>query len=537
MEYQSLSHALNPLPPASRPTYSQPVQLQPSVEHAATHDPPPDASAHREEEEEEEEEVEGTVSAPTGPEKHSPGNQAQAASVSPRRKPGRPKGSKNKKPRFDVTAGSTQKQQFSSTPVYAYPQQSQAQQQPQPPPQQQAPVPQPSAVPAQQQSTSQSASSYPAPDPNNQALYDFQWRVLSLCSEFYNAADELIRNAPQHILHQCFSLPGNQVDPITLLHEARKACDQLMANPAAVVLKVPPQPATVQYASPAPPAKSASPPAGQVITNPGSFVMSLSGSPSQNTQQGTTYSPAATFTQTQPRYPTTPYYAYSTQPSSGSHPYMAQQQVMKPVNLSTPSAAGNQGAWSDEETEKLKQLAEESKTTGTGTENGEIDWDWVCNNWGAGRTRHQILIKATNLNLKESSSRATKRRRDPDPSHGTIDGPSNVNHSPSMNGHANSSVSNTSAQAVLNAVAAAASAGASPVSIERPASTSTSVSPVTVHPQQQPPPPPPAPPGGGNLMHWPIQHVATNAPSPVLSSGSLGSRSVYYNRDRNGSKA
>jgi hypothetical protein len=68
---------------------------------------------------------------------------------------------------------------------------------------------------------------------------------------------------------------------------------------------------------------------------------------------------------------------------------MAQQQVMKPVNLSTPAAAGNQGAWSDEETEKLKRLAEESKQG----DSSEIDWDWVCNNWGAGRTRYAHCCK------------------------------------------------------------------------------------------------------------------------------------------------
>ncbi|KAL5525609.1 hypothetical protein ACEPAG_6945 [Sanghuangporus baumii] len=519
--YQPLSHALNPPTTDSRPAYAHPVQLQSTVDRNADHDAHADTGPHHEEEEEEDE-VEGAVVSPARGDKRSTSNQGQASPPS-RRRPGRPKGSKNKKPRFDMTAGSAQKQQFSSTPLYSYPQQQTHQQQ-----QPDATSSQPTtAAPAQPGAVSQPAPSpYSAPDSSNQALYDFQWRVLSLCSEFYNAADELIRNAPQHVLHQCFSLPGNQVDPITLLHEARKACDQLMANPAAVVLKVPPQPVSQ---APTTPAKSISPPA-PVITNPGSFVMSLSGAAAaaQAPQQGA-YNPGATY-QNQPRYPTTPYYAYATPPTAGAHTYMAQQQVMKPVNLSTPSAAGNQGAWSDEETERLKQLAEESKTAGTSTESGEIDWDWVCNNWGPGRTRHQILIKATNLNLKESSSRATKKRRDTEPVHGVSTDHGNngtVNHSPGINGIANAAVPNTSTQAVLNAVTAAAASSVSPPH-ERPAS--SSVSPVTVHPQQ--PAAPPAPPGGGNLMHWPVP-----SPSPVISSGTLASRSVYYPRDRNGSKA
>ena len=191
-----------------------------------------------------------------------------------------------------------------------------------------------------------------------------------------------------------------------------------MANPSQAVLK--PPTVTTPGKGPVPP------PAAPVITNAGSFVMSLSG-------QAVPPSPYQTFAPG--RYPTTSYYAYATQSHApGSHPYMAQQQVMKPVNLSTPAAAGNQGAWSDEETEKLRRLAEESKSQGT-SDGGEIDWDWVCNSWGAGRTRylllcsdpiftidtvhrHQILIKATNVGLKESSTRGMKRRRETEPGPG-----------------------------------------------------------------------------------------------------------------------
>ncbi|KAJ3005721.1 hypothetical protein NUW54_g4217 [Trametes sanguinea] len=43
---------------------------------------------------------------------------------------------------------------------------------------------------------------------------------------------------------------------------------------------------------------------------------------------------------------------------------------------------------------------------------GEIEWDWVIQQWGNSRTRHQILLKATSLGLKESTTRGTKRRRE-----------------------------------------------------------------------------------------------------------------------------
>ncbi|KAI5117964.1 hypothetical protein M0805_001625 [Coniferiporia weirii] len=517
--YQPLSHALQPPPTsASRPTYAQDThaqqqqhqQQQPINDHDSEQDARADTSArHEEEEEEEEEEVEGTVdhpaSASTDAQTSATHGHTNAAPA--RRRPGRPKGSKNKKPRYDLS-GSPPKQQFTPAPFYGY-----------------APAPHPGAVPMQPNPPPHPVPvPYPAPDASNQAFYDFQWRVLTLCSEFYNAADELIRGAPQHIIHQCFSLPGNQVDPITILHEARRACDQLMANPSQAVLKV--TPTQTPFPPPVSPAKDNTPPAvpaAPIITNPGSFVMSLSNSPTQGSYTG--FQPPN-------RYPTTPYYSYATQPHQpGAHPYMAQQQVMKPVNLSTPAAAGNQGAWSEEETEKLKRLAEESKTAGTGTDGGEIDWDRVCSTWGPGRTRHQILIKATNMGLKESSTRGMKRRRETDPGPGATDDLTNnsVGHAPAVNGNANPNT-NATTQAVLNAVgaAAAASSGSSSVSSERP--TSTSLSPATA--QQQAPPPPPAPPGGGNLMHWPMPHIAANTPSPVIAGNTQGSRSVYYNRDR-----
>jgi hypothetical protein len=57
----------------------------------------------------------------------------------------------------------------------------------------------------------------------------------------------------------------------------------------------------------------------------------------------------------------------------------------------------NHGTWRDEESEKLKQLAEHSRTSSKMSGQDKIDWDWVVERFGASRTRHQILIKATHL--------------------------------------------------------------------------------------------------------------------------------------------
>jgi hypothetical protein len=69
--------------------------------------------------------------------------------------------------------------------------------------------------------------------------------------------------------------------------------------------------------------------------------------------------------------------------------------------LATPvvaAAAGlNQGAWSDEETERLKKLAEQSKNVGT---SGDMEWDWVVHQWGNGRTRFVTAFLPSNFLVK-----------------------------------------------------------------------------------------------------------------------------------------
>ena len=72
-----------------------------------------------------------------------------------KRRPGRPKGSRNRKPR--ESAGSAGKSQFPSYPI-----------------------------------SQTGAPPLPGVTAQNQQYYEFQWRVLNLCSEFYGAAEELI---------------------------------------------------------------------------------------------------------------------------------------------------------------------------------------------------------------------------------------------------------------------------------------------------------------------------------------------------------
>ncbi|CAE7098795.1 unnamed protein product [Rhizoctonia solani] len=81
-------------------------------------------------------------------------------------------------------------------------------------------------------------------------------------------------------------------------------------------------------------------------------------------------------------------------------------------NSTLRSAANvNHGTWRDEESEKLKQLAEHSRTASKMNGQDKVDWDWVVERFGASRTRHQILIKATHLGLKPTSTHPSRIRK------------------------------------------------------------------------------------------------------------------------------
>ncbi|KAI0255111.1 hypothetical protein BJV78DRAFT_1181392 [Lactifluus subvellereus] len=381
--YQPLSHAL-------QPPLSQPSQYS-TFPASNTTQPFSVSDTQREEEEEEEEEVveeelddndRGDLSPSASPQNkqvvgcHPPqiaptGQSSANGPDSPeqKRRPGRPKGSRNRKPR--ESAGSVGKSQFPSYPI-----------------------------------SQGGAPPLPGVTAQNQQYYEFQWRVLNLCSEFYGAAEELLKATPSLVIAQSYQMgPSSKVDPLSMLNEAKRICDQLLQNPSQLVGQAPP-PIYPSVTYPAPPQPTASTPAtttpqpSAVITNPSTFVMPLgipnTSQPIYPTMYGTT----------QPRYPTAPYYQYphaagyyqtippqsaSAPPPSSSSAPPANQFV---ASTSTPATStltmaasnptGASGAWADEEVERLKSLAEQSRTSGS---SNETDWDWVVGQWGNTRTR------------------------------------------------------------------------------------------------------------------------------------------------------
>ncbi|KAE9401533.1 hypothetical protein BT96DRAFT_1018183 [Gymnopus androsaceus JB14] len=341
----------------------------------------------------------------------------------------------------------------------------------------------------------------PEVNTQNQQYYEFQWRVLNLCAEFYGAAEELVKATPALVIAQCYHMgPSSKVDPLIMLNEAKQNCDILLANPSRLISSPPPPMYPVVptfYHAPVhhpPPgsAPGAPIPAGApaVISQPQSFVVSMS-SPAYPM-----YAPPPS------QYPTTSYYQYS-YPHPGAYyapaPHPATDTGYTrpaPVASATPAAAapgaGNSGAWSEEEMERLKKLVEEKKNS-----SGEVDWDDVVSQWGNSRTRHQILIKATQLGLKENSSsvRGVKRRREAD-SHGD---PGSSAPTPTPVTAARTSSSSTPSSTPVASPALQHRQKSQNPSTKPPPSVSTT----------------PAPPAN---QPWPMPVVAVNTSTPVIGT-------------------
>ena len=88
-----------------------------------------------------------------------------------KRRPGRPRGSKNRRPRI---GSSKHEGQF-----YYH-----------------------GASPAGAATTSSGPPQHPSMNSQNQQYYEFQWRVLNLCAEFYGAAEELVASYLLHLILQ-----------------------------------------------------------------------------------------------------------------------------------------------------------------------------------------------------------------------------------------------------------------------------------------------------------------------------------------------
>ncbi|KAJ3855129.1 hypothetical protein EV368DRAFT_79946 [Lentinula lateritia] len=363
--YQPLSHALNPPRSSSQPQFYKTA----SVEHQKTIESDDDDEGMVEEQL-------SRTSAPPSPKPPEIASEHQHEPEPKRR--GRPRGSKNRR-------GRVSSQTVKSSP------------------------PSHQSLHATGQGTN--PPQLPEVTAQNQQYYEFQWRVLNLCAEFYGAAEEL-KGTPALVIAQCYQMgPNSKVDPLIMLNEAKQNCDILLANPSRLITSPPPPmyPAVPTFYATGVPSSSSSsgahtgPPT--MISQPQTFVVPM-GSHAY-------YAPPPPG-----QYPTTSYYSYPY-----GHPGTYYAPTVAPVApppatpvAPTPivtmpnSGTGNSGAWSDEEIERLKIMAEEKKTG-----SGEIDWDDIISQWGSTRSRHQILIKATQLGLKESSSvRGVKRRRDVD---------------------------------------------------------------------------------------------------------------------------
>ncbi|TRM62681.1 hypothetical protein BD626DRAFT_583982 [Schizophyllum amplum] len=516
--YQEISHALHPVGASSGyPPNMYQRQMSPM---------------HRDEEEEDDEgmieeqlhhkEIERHTSGPSTPppattaapqQMYAPPD-SQQPEVPAKRRPGRPRGSKTKK--------KNQQQEPGVTP---------------------APV----AVPV------------PEVNAQNQQYYEFQWRVLNLCAEFYGAAEELLvsgiagnaaqvsllyRKQPPLVVAQCYQMsPANPVDPMNMVKEAKRICDTLIQNPTRLLTQPPPHmyPTLPMFYAPQPPpagSPSGSAPPAASISTPQSFVVPMGSQPS-------TFGQYAGSQPTQYQYPMgTPF----TMPLRRRRHHNHHRHQFRRRRPRIPPRARV----------RIREAGRRTRSTAEAPARGEQSalvhrgqtWDWVIQQYGPTRTRHQILIKATALGLKESSGKGPKRqRRNSDGEYqplGQTTGAAPASAGPSQMKSPTNQSTPSDSPAIQHPPPPSAPQQPPPLQSQNPPSSQQASRHIPQLPPLQSQPPPSGAPlsasasSSSRSMPWPMPTVASTTTSPIISTAATpdpqrASMSNYYHPRPQGS--
>ncbi|OCF37140.1 hypothetical protein I316_01047 [Kwoniella heveanensis BCC8398] len=100
------------------------------------------------------------------------------------------------------------------------------------------------------------------------------------------------------------------------------------------------------------------------------------------------------------------------QPQSQVQSFSSPTQSCLPALPPLPSPSNSRlihGPWKPSEIERLRTLVSFSTDVEDGAPIDHVDWTWVVDNFGGTRNRHQVLIKAVELGLRESSTHHSRK--------------------------------------------------------------------------------------------------------------------------------
>ncbi|WVQ66398.1 uncharacterized protein L199_004578 [Kwoniella botswanensis] len=107
--------------------------------------------------------------------------------------------------------------------------------------------------------------------------------------------------------------------------------------------------------------------------------------------------------------PSLPSYAYT--PAAHSLPAQTPlaRMLLNLPPLPNPTNRVIHGPWKPSEVERLRTLVAFSQDVEDNAPIDHTDWSWVVDNFGGTRNRHQVLIKAVELGLRETSTHHSRR--------------------------------------------------------------------------------------------------------------------------------
>ncbi|WVQ75015.1 hypothetical protein IAR50_004623 [Cryptococcus sp. DSM 104548] len=236
--------------------------------------------------------------------------------------------------------------------------------------------------------------------PKDREVLRFQKNVLSIAAEFYMGLAALFDETDRDVIKLGMTRAGMGHDESLqdIVNDMKELCGRLMVRKNAIL-----------DTTESPKSDSGNTPfASDSALLQASTAMRPPPVPQTMSPGKKRKTPDSPSTPRSPLPPTIPATPASPAKLLFTNPNAVLASLPDPSSLPQPGKVIH-GPWKTAEVNRLQGLVEISRGAEDGAPKEHVDWTWVVANFGPSRNRHQVLIKAVELGLRETSTHYSRR--------------------------------------------------------------------------------------------------------------------------------
>ncbi|TYJ57781.1 hypothetical protein B9479_001391 [Cryptococcus floricola] len=241
--------------------------------------------------------------------------------------------------------------------------------------------------------------------PKDREVLRFQKNVLSIATDFYIGLAALFDETDSDVIKLGMTRASMSQDMSLqdIVNEMKELCGRLMVKKNVIADSIE---SSNEFFSP-----DNTPPASEPANTANAANAAMRPPPipqamSPGKKRKTPGSPSTPRTPLPPSIPATP--SSPARSCLFTDPNAVLATLPDPSSLPQPGKVIH-GPWKTAEVDRLQGLVQISKRAEDGAPKEHVDWTWVVSNFGPSRNRHQVLIKAVELGLRETSTHYSRR--------------------------------------------------------------------------------------------------------------------------------